>query len=264
MSKKNRLGFDILINKPAIREDVNGIRLSILRYVDISELRENPINVEIFKQESEEYFKRLEEDIKERGVLVPLIATQEGYLLSGHNRLKVALKLGLRTVPVQYVEDRLTQEQERSFLIKDNLYRRHLNQAEWVKIYEKLYPNFREWAEKERRGRKKKDMSFFSNETELSAEKIANDTGQSVDAVKKQLVRMKREKIESEVSKNQTNISIRNVLRNASISEASVHFNLQFLKTQKIDSKISKSKKNGDRGEIVVSLKDLIEILEEK
>lgn len=264
MSKKNRPGFDILITKTVAREEINGIRLSAIRYVQVQELKENPINIEIFKQEGEGYFERLETDIKERGILVPLIASKEGYLLSGHNRLKVAIKLGLQTVPVQYVEEVLTPEQERNFLIKDNLFRRHLNQTEWVKIYEKLYPDFKEWAETERRGRKKKDMSFFSKDSELSAEKIAKDTGQTTEAVKKQLVRMKKDRSETNKVRTQQKPQISTILKKAAITEVSVSFKLSFLQEQNIEKEISKMMVKKGRGEVIVSIGDLLNILNEK
>ena len=82
-----------------------GIRLSEVRQTFVNTLRVNPLNATFFPQETLEYFKNLTKDIQERGIIVPLVAKADGTLLSGHNRLQVALGLGLRYVPVQFVEE---------------------------------------------------------------------------------------------------------------------------------------------------------------
>lgn len=49
---------------------------------------------------------KLVEDIRERGILVPLYISEDGVLLSGHRRLAAAQHLGLATVPV-IVDDKV-------------------------------------------------------------------------------------------------------------------------------------------------------------
>lgn len=261
MSKKSRLGLDILISKPQ-KNEITGIKLSQVRYVEIDTLRENPINSALFKKENEQYFSTLEADIKERGILVPLIAKRDGTLLSGHNRLYVAKQLGFSVVPVQYVEDELTNEQETGFLIKDNLYRRHLSQAEWVSLYKKMYPDFESWIESERRGRRKKDMSFISETPTLSAEKIAHDTGQSVAAVKKQIVRLKNDSKAQQKSVPENDMS--KVLQSATAKDAAVVFSVAFLKKNNLLDIVQKNAEQKGRGELVIALKDIIALLQKK
>jgi hypothetical protein len=110
--------------------------------VALADLRLNPQNAKIFRQESEEYFERLREDIRKRGIVVPLIAKKDGTLLAGHNRYTVAQELNLQYVPVEYVKEDLSAEREQEFLIKDNLLRRQFTAQEWIGIYTKLYPDF--------------------------------------------------------------------------------------------------------------------------
>jgi ParB-like chromosome segregation protein Spo0J len=199
--------------------ELKGVRLSDIQFVPPSKLKANPLNVAYFKEESSEYFDKLRNDIKERGIIVPLVAKTDDTLLAGHNRLRVARELGLDNVPVQYVLDVLPEEAERGFIIKDNLYRRHFATAEWIELYKKLYPNFDEQIQQETRGGGRKWTTLKNaeknveevqdeggqNKTErsvllsdgragrITAEKIAKDTGQKISAVQKQLTKYRKE-----------------------------------------------------------------------
>lgn len=128
------------------------VKLTDVYQVDPAALKDNDLNPELFKEETPEYFQTLEADIKERGVLVPLIAKKNGVLLAGHNRLVIARRLGLARVPVQYLESELTPEQERALVIKDNLFRRQLTQDDRINLYRALIPDFDEKIKKETRG----------------------------------------------------------------------------------------------------------------
>lgn len=198
--KKHRSGFDLIISRTSDSTLPKGIRLSNVKHVPTDELSPNELNQEVFREESERYFEQLSKDIAERGIIVPLIAKRDGKLLAGHNRLRVAVSLGLETVPVQYVEDELTKDAELGFLIKDNLYRRQFSAEEWIEIYRRVYPEFDEWITLERRGRRKSGDNEGDPNDEggiradsLTPERIAAETGQSVTAVKKQLVRYKQD-----------------------------------------------------------------------
>jgi ParB family chromosome partitioning protein len=173
-----------------------------VKTVETSALTPHPDNKKFFRKESPEYFERLREDIQKRGIVVPLIAKKNGVLLAGHNRLETAKELGLKYVPVQYVHRDLSEEQEREFLIKDNLLRRQFNSDEWIEIYRRLYPTFEEEIIQERlKGRAK------SGSKTLSAKSIADDTGQKVSAVQKQLQKFRRENVRVEENKSTRNHS---------------------------------------------------------
>lgn len=185
-----------------------GMRLSDIHYVTPSELRTNPMNSRLFKEESAGYFDRLRKDISEKGILNPLLATSNGKLLAGHNRLRIAEDLDLPSVPVQYVEESLSEEREKEIIIKDNLLRRQFSSAEWVQLYKQLYPNFDEEIARENRGgdRKSKndvktsalseDISLAAVQvpSKLTAKRIAEETGQTENAVKKHLRTYKQKK----------------------------------------------------------------------
>jgi hypothetical protein len=126
----------------------------------------------------------LEQDIRERGIVVPLLAKEDGTLLAGHNRLIVAEKLNLKFVPVQYIKQHISEQEEQAFVIKDNLLRRQFTGIEWMQIYRRLYPDFdARIADGNKAGKPKAEA--------LTARIIANDTGQKVEAVRKQLQRGK-------------------------------------------------------------------------
>ncbi|MCS6807205.1 MAG: ParB/RepB/Spo0J family partition protein [Bacteroidota bacterium] len=210
--KKPKLHNNPLAWVQAKRADLQGVRLSDVQYIAPQQLKINPLNRHFFREESEDYFSKLRDDIRERGIIVPLLAKKDDVLLAGHNRLQVALELGLQSVPVQYVLDTLTEAAEREFIIKDNLYRRQFSTAEWISLYKKLYPDFDVLIRQETRGGglkwskksahdtsslSKTESSVLLSEStsvqRLTAQKIAQDTGQNVSAVQKQLAKYRKE-----------------------------------------------------------------------
>ena len=155
MSKKDMLkqGKNAdLLDHATVR---HGLKLSDVRYDALSTLRANPQNTVLFREETPEYFARLRDDIRERGVIVPVIAKLDGTLLAGHNRLRVAAELGLKEIPVQYLLETLSPEEEKSFVVKDNLLRRQFTYEQWVTIFRELVPNYEERLFEESRGRKR-------------------------------------------------------------------------------------------------------------
>ncbi len=167
------------------------MKLSEVKSISRSSLRINNSNADYFRKEDDAYFERLTEDVKRRGFLVPLIAKKDGTLLAGHNRLTVAERLGIDFLPVQYVELPLTKEEEREFVIKDNLLRRHLSANEWIEVYKKLYPDFEDTFLNEET--RTKSGRLKNGEERLTIAKIAADVGQKEVTVKAQ-IRREREK----------------------------------------------------------------------
>jgi hypothetical protein len=187
-------------------EKLSGIRLSDIEFVHPSKLQENDLNRKFFFEESNEYFEELRNDISKRGIIVPLIAKEDGTLLAGHNRLRVALELGKESVPVQYVVDNLSSDSERDFLVKDNLLRRQLSNEQRIKLYKVLYPDFEE------RFLNPDTMSKggrpSGSESVVTIEKIAKDTGQSASAVRVQVKRMRDRKAQEQVENNRYNVTV--------------------------------------------------------
>ena len=171
-----------------------GLELSDVVFERTDLIRPNPDNPTFFKVEDEQFFERLREDVQERGIIVPLIVKPDKTLLAGHNRLRVAKELALPKVPVQYVETALTLQQEREFLIKDNLFRRQLSGEEWIGLYRQLFPDFEERIKEKAVGRKPKEEEIPQGDGNseqsvkpLTAREIAKATGQKERTVQHQL-----------------------------------------------------------------------------
>lgn len=186
----------------AIKEDVpsaqrSSMNISEVKQVNTNTLHIHPENAQLFPIEDTERFEKLKNDIAQRGIIVPLLVKKDNTLLAGHNRLKAAIALEIDYVPVQYVQETLSEEQEREFLIKDNLLRRQFSGSEWITIYRKLYPDFdQRIAERKRGGDTTNNSGVKAKQRDivplLTAKKIAEDTGQTEEAVKKQIQREKR------------------------------------------------------------------------
>ncbi len=188
-----------------------GLEMSDVIFEHPGSLFPNPQNTKLFGNNEGKYAELLE-DIRERGIIVPLIVKPDKTLLAGHSRLRVALELGLDNIPVQYVENTLTEQQEREFLIKDNLFRRQLTSAEWIDLYRILFPNFDERVQEKVSGRKSQEeiRKNWINGTAvgipqdggieeapkkpLTAREIAKATGQKERTVQHQLKKHREEK----------------------------------------------------------------------
>jgi hypothetical protein len=88
--------------------------------VKISEVKNNPNNPRVIKDDK---FKKLVESIKEFPKMLeirPIVVNQDMIVLGGNMRLKASISAGLKEVPIIYVDD-LTEEQQREFIIKDNV-----------------------------------------------------------------------------------------------------------------------------------------------
>lgn len=224
MAKKNfTTGISQTIAHSAAVETLTGLRLSDVIQETPQRLRVNPLNSNFFSEETPEYFENLRQDVKERGILVPLVARKDGTLLAGHNRLRIAQELQLSLVPVQYVLDELTEESERKFVINDNLLRRQLTGAERIALYRILYPNFDNRLNARTNGRPKTTitnssekgedfpLSHSEHEKPLNAGIIARDTGQSRDTVKKQLQQFQKEQLQSRQGNDSKHVSTKDL-----------------------------------------------------
>jgi hypothetical protein len=250
--KPQRTGLGMLLKKSDEKQatKTHGVQLSDVKQVTPATLRANPLNSKIFQTESPQYFETLTKDIQERGILVPLIAKENGMLLAGHNRLHIAKKLQLKTVPVQYVEDDVSAEEERNFVIKDNLLRRHLKPEQRIELYRQLYPNFDERIIADVRGGDRKSSGYKKNQSgnfqidsqdisqdpsaPLSAPIVAEFTGQNVETVRKDFQKHRAALASSKTASNSKNNT----------------------------TKIAKTRNSSDMSDILVKAKKYVKALE--
>lgn len=173
-----------------------GVKLSDIYQVELKDLKDNPANILLFSRESKDYFDRLTADIKERGILVPLLARRDGVILAGHNRLIIAQALGLARVPIQYILSPLDEIQERAFMIKDNLFRRQLTAREKEALILKLYGDE---IEQERRGGDRKSEKIKRSTEPLIgtgdlSKRIETETGIKAGTAKRIIAKARKER----------------------------------------------------------------------
>jgi hypothetical protein len=88
--------------------------------VKITEVKPNPNNPRSIKDDK---FKKLVKSIKEFPQMLelrPIVVNDDMVVLGGNMRLKACKEAGLKEVPI-IIADNLTEEQQREFLIKDNV-----------------------------------------------------------------------------------------------------------------------------------------------
>jgi len=88
--------------------------------VKISDIKINPNNPRLIKDDK---FKKLVQSIKDFPEMLdirPIVVNKDMIILGGNMRLKACKEAGLKTVPI-IVADNLSEEQQREFLIKDNV-----------------------------------------------------------------------------------------------------------------------------------------------
>ena len=72
-------------------------------WVDPHTLNQNKVTNELYTSEPEN-FDSIRENIKQVGILEPLIVDTDNVVISGNMRLRIALELGIESVPVIYTK----------------------------------------------------------------------------------------------------------------------------------------------------------------
>jgi ParB-like chromosome segregation protein Spo0J len=86
----------------------------------LSEVKLNPNNPRLIKDDN---FKKLVQSIKDFPEMLeirPIVVNADMVILGGNMRFKACKEAGLKEIPI-IVADNLTEEQQREFLIKDNV-----------------------------------------------------------------------------------------------------------------------------------------------
>lgn len=106
--------------------------------IDISpnDLVDHKLNTMIFSISEKEY-EELKQDIKNRGIQDPLqirkTDTSKYQVICGHQRRKIAIELGIETVPCIIRDDLQEEWQAEEQLIRDNLHRRQMSDPQIAK-----------------------------------------------------------------------------------------------------------------------------------
>ena len=228
-----------------------GIKLYDVQDINPEMLKPNPDN-KIFNPLSGKDYERLKEDIRERGIIDPLIIRQDKVLLTGHNRLRIALELKLKTIPVRKVESGLKPKEEKKFLVLDNLLRRQLTAEEKESLILEFYKD--EILEDNRGGNR--GNQFTKNESAKSeisplakskslAKKIEEETGIKEATAKKIIAKKRKESAKSEISPLPKKVTKKQpTKKEIELQIIEIDFKIEALKEKKKElSKLLKGKK---------------------
>jgi hypothetical protein len=92
----------------------------VTKTVKISDVKVNPNNPRLIKDDK---FAKLVKSIKDFPQMLkirPIVVNRDMVVLGGNMRLKACKEAGLKEVPI-IIADELTEEQQREFIIKDNV-----------------------------------------------------------------------------------------------------------------------------------------------
>lgn len=93
--------------------------------VEVVKLSPHPLSLRIFGSLPDDELADLAEDIRNRGIQYPLEVDDQHRVLCGSQRLKVAVQIGMTTVPAIFRQF-ASEEDLEEHLVRDNLHRRHL------------------------------------------------------------------------------------------------------------------------------------------
>jgi len=124
-------------------EDGKSILIKSWKKILIKDLKPHALN-QIFDYLPEKTYEALKEDIKKRGLKIPIDITENKTIVCGCQRVKILNELGIKELKEnQYrILKDLTEDQIKEHLIKDNILRRQLTPAQIVeagKELEKIY-----------------------------------------------------------------------------------------------------------------------------
>jgi N6-adenosine-specific RNA methylase IME4/ParB-like chromosome segregation protein Spo0J len=183
------------------------------------ELKINPEYESLVPPLTDDEYNELKASIVKHGkVYVPIVISKDNYILDGHNRYKIAKECGAYfDVSVMDFKDELD---EKEFVIKINLERRHLNNFQKVELCEKLIEieGLRAKNRQSEAGRiygRGKENSSSSNDEKLLQDvgetrvKIAKAAGVSVPTAERAMKILKKgtQELKDKVRSGKTSIS---------------------------------------------------------
>lgn len=91
-----------------------------MKKVKISEIKPNPENPRIIKDDKFEKLTKSIKDFPKMLELRPIVVNSDMVVLGGNMRLRACQQAGLKEVPIVIAND-LTEKEQREFIIKDNI-----------------------------------------------------------------------------------------------------------------------------------------------
>ncbi len=116
-----------------------------LRLVDPRSLQDDHLNDGIFSDLADRDLDEFAENIKDLGLLQPPIITPDKRIVAGRQRIRAAIKAGLKEIPV-LVRDAPSREERLKVCVSENLYRRNSSPKEIFRAYRTLYGLNQTWT----------------------------------------------------------------------------------------------------------------------
>ena len=91
-----------------------------IKLINISEIKNNPTNPRLIKDHKYQSLLKSIKDLPEMLHIRPIVVNKDMMVLGGNMRLKACKEAGITKIPV-IVATNLSEEQEKEFLIKDNI-----------------------------------------------------------------------------------------------------------------------------------------------
>lgn len=88
--------------------------------MNINEIKPNPSNPRIIKDDKFKKLVKSIQDFPQMLELRPIVIDENNVVLGGNMRLKACIEAGLKDVPVKQAKE-LTEEQKKEFIVKDNV-----------------------------------------------------------------------------------------------------------------------------------------------
>ena len=136
-----------------------GIPFSPIKHIDVTKLRPHKYNPK-WEEDSEQDIELIQ-DFQAHGILNALLVYPHdlnrvqdgGDVIAGNRRLRLAIQAGLKVVPVRFIERILSDDEQRTLIVRENFLRREYTKEAKIKLINEM---FADELKKENRGGDKK------------------------------------------------------------------------------------------------------------
>lgn len=108
----------------------------MIKYFPTDQLKPHPLNEKYFGKLEKEQEEILLKSIKERGIFHTLVVTEDGTILSGHQRWLIAKKLGIKELPCRVLKVDPDSEEAEMIILEANMGQRVLSPEVYRRCWE--------------------------------------------------------------------------------------------------------------------------------
>jgi len=190
----------------------------------------------LFEDLSDWEYESLKADIKEKGIKVPLVVSNDGTIVCGHQRYKITqeLKIPEEKIPIKLVDFKNKQEMI-DYAINDNLLRRNLNTYQKALLGLRILP-YEQQKAKKRKELGKADHTQTFGEAGEALELVAKKVGISDETLRKVKEIENSDQVTSEIKKklSQGELSINRIYENIKNQKRKERIEQELMDNEKI------------------------------